>query len=150
LEPKNEGFRGAGGTNGGIGRFFIGLVMMIAGGYLFFDAIQVTQFIHFGYSLFSFGSFHLTSGMVLVPFIFGIGIIFYNAKNPLGWVLALGALVMLAFGVITSLKLSLRSMSAFELIVILVLAVGGAGLFLSSLRDLGESVKPRTPGTSGS
>lgn len=64
--------------------------------------------------------------------------------------LALGALVMLAFGVIASVKFSLRSMSAFDLIVILVLAVGGAGLFFSSLRDLGKDIKTRTPGTSGS
>jgi len=35
--------RGAGGTRGGIGRFFVGLVMMVAGGYLFFNAISVTQ-----------------------------------------------------------------------------------------------------------
>ena len=36
-----------------------------------------------------------TSGMVLIPFIFGIGIIFYNARNFLGWLLAGGSLVAL-------------------------------------------------------
>lgn len=33
--------RGAGGTEGGIGTFFLDLVMLIGGGYLFLDAIQI-------------------------------------------------------------------------------------------------------------
>jgi hypothetical protein len=127
--------QGAGGTRGGMGRFFIGLIMMAAGGYLFFNAIQVTHFFHFGYALFSVGPLHLTTGMVLVPFIFGIGWIFYNARHPAGWILSIGSLIMLGFGVITTLQFSLRRMSAFDLLVILVLLIGGIGLFLSSLRD---------------
>ena len=131
-------FQGAGGTQGGVGRFFVGLAMMAAGGYLFFDAIQVTHYFHFGHAWFSFGSFNLTTGMVLVPFIFGIGFIFYNARNPLGWVLSIGSLIMLGFGVITTLRFSMRQMSVFDLLVILVLLVGGVGLFLSSLKDWGR------------
>ena len=127
--------QGAGGTKGGIGRFLIGFVMMVAGGYLFLDAIRVTHHFGFGYALYSFGGFHLTTGMVLVPFIFGIGIIFYNAKNFLGWVLAAASLIMLGFGVISSIKFRMRTMSAFELISILVLLIGGLGLFLSSLKS---------------
>ncbi len=128
---------GAGGTGGGVGRFFIGLAMMIAGGYLFFNAIQVTHLFGFGYGLFSFSGVNVTTGMVLVPLIFGIGFIFYNARNPLGWVLSIGALIMLGFGVITSLNFHLRPMSAFDLITILVLFIGGIGLFLSALKEQG-------------
>jgi len=95
--------RGAGGSDGGIGRFFIGLIMMVAGGYLFLDAISVTHGFGLGRSLYSFGSFHLTSGMVLVPLIFGIGFIFYNASNPIGWILSIASLVMLGFGIISSI-----------------------------------------------
>ncbi len=126
--------KGAGGSNGGIGRFFMGLIMMIAGGYLFFNAIRVTNHFHMGYSIYSFGSYHLTSGMVLVPLIFGIGIIFFNSRNFIGWFLSGGSLIMLIFGIITSIDLRLRHMSAFELIMILVLMIGGLGMFLSSLR----------------
>jgi hypothetical protein len=39
------------------------------------------------------------------------------------------------FGVIASVNMSLRTMSAFELICILALAFGGLGLFLRSLRS---------------
>ncbi|MFP4348695.1 MAG: hypothetical protein ACLFQY_10450 [Desulfococcaceae bacterium] len=127
--------QGAGGTQGGIGRFFIGLVMMIGGGYLFLDAIQVTHHFHMSRALYSFGAFRLTTGLTLVPLIFGIGFIFYNAKNPIGWVLAGVSLILIGFGIISSIQFRLRHMSAFELIMILILLVGGIGLFLSSLRS---------------
>lgn len=128
--------RGAGGSEGGVGQFFIGLIMMVAGGYLLLNAIMVTNHFSMGYSLYRVGGFSLTSGMVMVPFIFGVGLVFYNSRNILGWILAIGALVMLVFGVITSINFQLRHMSAFDLIVILVLLVGGIGLFLRSLKNL--------------
>lgn len=127
--------RGAGGSSGGTGSFFMGLLMLIAGGYLFLDSIRVTNSFGLGYSLFSYGRFHMTGGMVLIPLIFGVGLIFYNSKNILGWALSIASLVMLSFGIIQSINFSLRGMSAFELITILVLIAGGAGLFLSSLRN---------------
>jgi len=128
--------RGAGGTSGGIGRFFLGLTMMTAGGYLFLNSIKVVNNFSLGYSLYRLGNLSLTSGMVLVPFIFGVGLIFYNSDNFLGWLLAAASLIMLLFGVIASINFRLAPMSAFELITILVLAVGGVGIFVSSLQEL--------------
>ena len=126
--------QGAGGTEGGVGRFVLGLVMMVAGGYLFLQSINVTLGMGFGYQFFNFWGFAITNGMVLVPFLFGIGMIFYNGRSLVGWALAAASLVMLAFGVIAQTHFQFRNMTAFDLITILVLLVGGIGLFLSSLR----------------
>jgi len=129
---------GAGGSQGGAGRFFIGLIMMIAGGYIFLNSISVTQQFGFGRALYSFQGVNITTGMTLFPFIFGIGMIFYNSRNPIGWFLAIASLVMIFFGVISSLQFHMRRMTVFELISILVLMVGGIGLFLSSLRNYSD------------
>ncbi len=131
--------RGAGGTQGGIGRFAIGFIMLVAGGYLFLDNIQVrTHFRIGGFGTSAFQNFDRfsTSGYVFIPFILGIGLIFYNSKNIAGWLLLAASAVILTFGVVTSINLRLVNMSAFELISILVLMIGGLGLFLSSLRSL--------------
>ncbi|WP_373498078.1 hypothetical protein [Desulfococcus sp.] len=127
--------RGAGGTSGGIGKFFIGMAMMIGGGYLFLDAVRITHHLHLGYAVFSFGAFRLTTGMTLIPLIFGVGMIFYNAGNPLGWILSAATLIMLLLGVLSTIQFRIRGMSAFELIMILALFAGGAGLFLNSLKN---------------
>ncbi len=128
--------KGAGGTSGGFGRFFMGLTMMVGGGYLFLDAIKVVNQFGFHRTIYSLGSFNLTGGMVLIPLIFGIGIIFYNSKQPLGWILSASSLIMLLFGIISNINFHLRRMSAFELIMIFILLFGGIGLFLSSLRTI--------------
>jgi hypothetical protein len=137
--------RGAGGTSGGLGQFFIGLIMMCGGFYLLLNAITVSSSFGMGMRLYGFsamgGSYSVTSGMVMIPFMFGVGIIFYNGKNPLGWILALGSITGLIFGVISSIRFSMRTMTSFDLIVILVLAMGGLGLFLRSLKKM-DAVKP--------
>jgi hypothetical protein len=126
---------GAGGTKGGIGQFFLGLVMFITGGYLLLSSIIVTNDFSLGYGLFHIGSFSVTSGIILIPFMIGVGMIFYNSKNFIGWILAAGALLCMIVGVIVNTRFVFKHMTALELIIILVLLVGGAGLFLRSLRS---------------
>jgi hypothetical protein len=126
--------RGAGGTNGGTGTFLIGLIMMVGGGYLLLNEIVVQPNFGFGARAFGIGGVTITSGMILIPFMFGVGMIFYNSKNWFGWGIAGASMVALVFGVIANMTLQLARMSAFDLIVILVLFVGGLGLFLRSLR----------------
>ncbi len=127
--------RGAGGTDGGTGSFLIGLAMMIGGGYLLLNNIVVRPNFGFGSVAFRFGGLSVTSGMILIPFMFGVGMIFYNSRNWIGWLLACGSLLALIFGVIANMSLELTRMSAFDLIIILVLLVGGLGLFLRALRS---------------
>jgi hypothetical protein len=131
--------QGAGGTSGGIGQFFIGTIMMCGGFYLLLNAISVST--NFGmssslYRVSALGGYHITSGMIMIPFMFGVGLVFYNGRNVLGWLLTFGSITALIFGVISSIRFSFRTMSAFDLIVILVLAIGGLGLFLRSLRAI--------------
>ena len=125
---------GAGGTNGGTGQFFIGLILMCGGFYLLLNSVVVSSSFGLGTRLFGVGGYGITGGIVLIPLVIGIAMIFYNARSAFGWLLALGAFAALVFGVIASVSMSLRTMSAFELICILVLAFGGLGLFLRSLR----------------
>lgn len=135
--------RGAGGTSGGLGQFFLGFIMMCGGFYLLLNAISVTSSFGMGMRLYGFsafgGHYSITSGMVMFPFMIGIGIIFYNGKNVLGWLLTIGSITALIFGVIASIRFSMKTMSAFDLITILVLALGGLGLFLRSLKSFDDN-----------
>jgi hypothetical protein len=136
--------KGAGGTSGGLGQFFIGLIMMCGGFYLLLNAITVTSSFGMGMRLYGFaamgGNINITTGMIMIPFMFGVGIIFYNGRNWLGWVLTIGSISAMILGVISSIRFSMRTMTSFDLIVILVLAIGGLGLFLRSLKALDKTI----------
>ncbi len=132
--------KGAGGSEGGFSHFFIGLIMMAAGGYLLLSNITVSSVYHFGgfgynTAFSSVGGFG-TSGYVFLPMFFGITMIFFKGKSYLGWALVVLSLTFLVAGVITNTRLHFRRMNAFELISIFVLCFGGLGFFLRSLRSL--------------
>ena len=127
--------KGAGGTPGGVVTFLIGLIMTCGGFYLLLNSIVMRASFGFGYRVYSFGGFGITSGMIMIPFLFGVGMIFYDRRSSLGWLLAVGSAVALIFGVLSTVNFTLRGMSAFDLMVILVLAFGGIGLLMRSLGD---------------
>ena len=105
--------RGAGGTSGGCRPVFLGFAMMCAGFYLLFNAISVYSSFGLGSVLFQIpvGSYQagISSGMILIPFMIGIGIIFYSGSNIIGWLLSIGSLSALVVGVISSLHFSFRN-----------------------------------------
>lgn len=122
-----EEFRGAGGTEGGIGMFFIGLLMAVAGGYLLTSHVTVTSgYWHLG----GYNAF----GLSLLPFLVGIAFLFFDGKSVVGWVLTvLGALVVF-LGILTNLDVYFQPTSLFKTLLMLVLLVGGLGLVARSLR----------------
>lgn len=122
--------RGAGGTPGGVGEFFVGLVMAVVGGYLLLNQVQVrTSFWHFG----RYGGF----GLTLLPLLVGISFLFYNGKSMVGWVLtALGAAIIFA-SILMNMDIYFRPTSLFNTLMMLGLLFGGFGLIARSLRSAG-------------
>ncbi len=120
-------FQGPGGTPGGLGMFFFGLALTIAGGYLIMQQTQVTS----GY----WGWFGPnTFGYTLIPLIIGLGLLFFNGKSIFGWILAGGGLLILLVGIITNLQIYFRSTSLFNLLVMLVMFAAGLGLMARSFK----------------
>jgi hypothetical protein len=126
-----EDWKGAGGTPGGVKHFLVGMIMLIIGGYLLLNQVVV----HSGFwSLFSFKSF----GIALLPFLFGIGFLFYNGKSIVGWVLTGGGFLIILAGIIANLSIYFVPTSLFNTLIMLVLMVGGIGLILRSLQTIPE------------
>jgi len=119
-------FRGAGGTPGGLVEFFIGLGMSIAGAYLLTNQVTVTSSF---WSIRGYSAF----GLTLVPLIFGIGILFFNGKSIVGWLLLFAGVVIIFAGIITNLQIYFQPTSLFNTIIMLVLLAGGIGLIARSL-----------------
>ena len=118
--------RGAGGTPGGIGEFFLGLVMVVIGAYLITNRIVVVS------SYWSYGGYSMF-GLSLLPLIFGIGILFFNGKSIVGWILLFLGVVIIFAGVLMNLHIYFQATSLFGTIVMIVLLGGGIGLVIRAL-----------------
>jgi hypothetical protein len=119
--------RGAGGTPGGVGQFFIGLTMAVVGVYLLLNQVQVTT------SFWSFGRFG-GFGPTLLPLLVGVAFLFYNGKSIIGWLLTLLGLAIILAGVLMNMDIYFRQTTLFNTIVMLGLLFGGLGLIARSLR----------------
>src|SRR5258706_11703434 len=92
----NERVRGAGGTNGGISIFLIGLAMAVAGGWLLTNQVTVTS------GFWQWGGYN-SFGLSLIPLIAGIAFLFFNGRSVIGWLLTLSGTVIILAGIITNL-----------------------------------------------
>jgi len=123
--------RGAGGTPGGLGTFLAGSAMVVAGGYLLLTRVTVSSglWMLWGYNAF---------GLSLVPLLVGIGILFFDGRSLIGWVLAAAGALIILVGIIANLQVYFRPTSLFDTLLILGLLAGGLGLVARSLRAQGS------------
>jgi hypothetical protein len=134
--------RNVGGTPGGTRTFLLGIVMVIVGGYLLFDHVQV----HGGFWRWGgLGSYGSSFGITLIPLLIGIAILFVNGKSLVGRVLTGGGLLVILAGIIANLNIHFRQTSLFNTLVMLVLLVGGIGLIVRSVLPMGQQQQPPTP-----
>ena len=119
--------RGAGGTEGGAGQFLLGMVMAVGGAYLLTQQVMVTS----GFWAW-FGP--QTFGLSLLPLIIGIGVLFFDGKSALGWILTVCGAFIVFLGILMNLHVYFAPTSLFNTLVMLVLLAGGLGLVARSLR----------------
>jgi len=125
--------QGAGGTAGGIPQFFIGLICAVSGGWLLMNQVTVTSgwWTWWGPNTF---------GLSLLPFIIGTGLLFFNGRSKLGWLLLISGIAIILAGVLMNLRIYFQPTSLFNTLVMLALLSGGIGLLLRSLRDAEQAV----------
>ncbi len=129
---KTKHFEGAGGTPGGVGEFFIGVLVAGIGFYLLFSHVTV----HSGYwNFFGMGGGYGRSfGISLIPLLFGIGILFVNAKSVLGWFLFVGGLLFILAGILMNLDIHFAGTTLMNTLIMLAMIAAGLGLVVKGLR----------------
>jgi hypothetical protein len=123
----DRSFRDVGGTPGGLGPFLAGLVLACVGGYLLTNQVMVAG---------SYWNFYgaNTFGITLVPMLIGVAMLFWNGRNPFGWLLTVAGGLFILAGVIANLHIYFAPTSLFNTMVMLVLLVGGLVLIARALR----------------
>lgn len=119
--------KGAGGTQGGVGEFFLGLAMAAGGGYLLTSQVMVST------GFWAWFGPH-TFGLSLLPLVAGCGLLFFDGRSRAGWVLTLAGSAIIFLGILMNLRIYFEPTSLFNTLIMLVLLAGGLGLLARSLR----------------
>jgi len=123
----DRSFTDVGGTSGGLGEFVMGFAMTCIGGYLITDRVSVVG---------SYWSFWGTNsfGVTLIPLLFGVGILFWNGRSKIGWLLTAGGGLIIFAGILANMHLYFQPTSLINTLIMLILLVGGLGLIARSTR----------------
>jgi hypothetical protein len=125
----DRSFSDVGGTPGGLGQFVMGLIMSCVGGYLLSDRVTVVG------SYWNLWGSSNSFGITLIPMLFGVGILFFNGKSRIGWLLTMAGGLFILAGVIANMHIYMQQTSLFNIMVMLVLLVGGLALIARSVRS---------------
>ena len=97
-----------------------------------------------GWHLWGYNSF----GLSLLPFVIGVGVLFFNGKSVLGWLLLIAGLTIIAAGILVNLNIYFRPTSLFNTLVMLALLAGGIGLLARSFKTLPPANDSEPPAAS--
>jgi hypothetical protein len=117
-----------GGTRGGLGHFIVGLIMSCVGGYLLANQVSIVG---------SYWSFWGTNsfGVTLIPFLFGVAILFFKGKSVIGWFWTVAGALFILAGVIANMHIYFQRTSLFNTLLMLILLVGGVALIARSVQE---------------
>ena len=138
--------KGSGGTEGGVGKFAIGFCLALLAVWLFFDSVRVTTagsgFVS-GLLIGGAGRGHwwetTSMGIIFVPFLLGVIVLFYDAEKKWGWWLMYAGIAVIAIEILSRIQFFMNAKTT-HLLGMFVLFGAGAGLMLRSYRD--ESKTP--------
>jgi len=122
--------KGAGGTEGGIGSFWIGCLMFVGGIWMLIESIIV-------YTQRTGWLSRFTNDSILpvfAPLGLGLILLFFDYKSKIGWIVSVLGLGLILMEVVSRLQFYMR-MELWQFIVVMVFILGGLGLVLRSFRD---------------
>lgn len=112
-------------------QFFIGLIMLGAGVFLIFQNLEVRS--SWGIGLMHIGTLSVPNGLVFLPILIGIAMLFLMDRKVFGWiVLALGIAIVLA-AVLMSTSIRWKTTNAYIFIAMFGLAVAGGSMVVRQL-----------------
>lgn len=127
--------------------FVVGLAMLVAGLFILSQRVMVRTSFLGGFM--SFGGYHFSNGLIMVPFIIGIIWMFASGAGFLSKVLTGAGVLFIVIMVIMNTNISLVTITLYEWVMILVLIFGGIGLLARVLLTNPDKGKTGNGGYAG-
>ncbi len=137
-----------------LGLFLLGIAMCAGGLYLFLQNVIIETSLWGASARVDFfgliGGNGIPSGMITIPFILGIVLLFFSPKSFWSKLLTGLGLLIILLGVISSTTLRFKATSTFNYLLMVILIFGGAAMVLRILLMGGYSERKSKDNASAS
>ncbi len=112
--------------------FFIGLLMFAGGLFMVLQNIIVRTSWGSGY-FYRIGGWNVPNGMVMLPLLIGIVMLFMLDKKFFGWLVTVLGIIFILLTIIMSVNISWKTSSAYVFVLMFGLVAAGGGLMLRGM-----------------
>ena len=133
LETRNSARSSSKSEGNRLLTFFIGLLLLGGGLFMIFQNIEVTSSWGYGGYFFRFGGIGLPNGLIMLPIIAGIAMLFLMDRKIFGWVVLSIGIVIVLLSVMLTTHLRWRSSNAYVFVVMFGMVAAGGGMVLREL-----------------
>lgn len=109
--------------------FYIGVILISIGVFFLLNKAVV----HSGFSGWTIGGINVSTGLVVVPLMVGIIWLFNNPKSLIARLITIVGSIFIVVSIIMNMRISFRSATMFEYVLMTMLMAAGIGLLLKSL-----------------
>lgn len=114
--------------------FFVGLLMFGGGLFMILQNVEVSSgWGGFGGSFFRIGSYSLPNGLIMLPIIIGIGMLFVMDRKIFGGIVLSLGIVIFLLSIIMSVHLHWLRTSAYVFVIMFGLVAAGGGMMMRVL-----------------
>jgi hypothetical protein len=122
-EPKKSG------TDHVLLHFFMGIILLAAGLFM----IMKNTYVGLNWYQWRIGGFGIPTGAMILPLLVGIGLLFFNGKSIIGWIVTVIGAVIIILSIILSVQIRFATTSLYMFVLMFGCTFAGAGLLLRSL-----------------
>ena len=112
--------------------FFAGLLMFGGGLFMILQNAKVTSSWSMGY-FYHIGSWGVPNGLIMLPLLIGIVMLFMMEKRIFGWIVSALGLLFILLTILMSVRITWQTTSAYSFILMFGLVAAGGGLMLKGL-----------------
>lgn len=112
-------------------QFFIGLLMLAAGLFMIFQNLEVRS--SWGSGLWHIGSYSMPNGLVFLPIIISIVMLFIMERKVFGWIVFGIGIVIILVAILMSTSIRWKTTNAYIFIIMFGLAAAGGAMVLRQL-----------------
>lgn len=111
--------------------FFLGLLMFAGGVFMILQNVIVRT--SWGTSFYHIGDWAVPNGMIVLPVLIGIVMLFLMEKRIFGWIVFILGLIFIMLTIIMSVQISWKTSNGYMFVMMFGLAAAGGGLLMRVL-----------------